>query len=289
MKPQDARALREDFGLFAKLGGRTLYGYQLAAAKLTKRTTVIVSPRQVGKSVFLGILACWWAFAHPGHVVLIVSASEESAKRIVTFARAFLSAAGLAASVVGEGVTSIELTNGARIMSVPTSERTVRGITADLVLIDEASGQPDSFLEAAVIPTTVARPNARIVMVSSPWGARGLFYRMHLQGLDPKDPHVETHVWKLADCPHIAPEVVEAMRSSMDPIRAAAELDGLFVVAGDLFLDPAAVMAVTAPYVMLDPADADGEPVTAGWDWGRMRDAHAVALVGVLDDFGVNP
>ena len=34
--------------------------------------------------------------------------------------------------------------------------------------------------------------------------------------------------------------------------------------------------------------DGAGMPATAGLDWGRRQDAHAVALAGLLDDYGVN-
>ena len=93
--------------------------WQAAALVLAKRTTVLVSPRQCGKSTALALLALHRAFARPEQVILIVSASDEAAKRLLGLAAATASRSRLlSGSVVDESASKIVLSNGSVILSV---------------------------------------------------------------------------------------------------------------------------------------------------------------------------
>ena len=136
-----ARA-REDLGTFARLVGRPLEPWQLPALRLERRTSVLAAPRQCGKSRALGLLAVHGAFRAPKFRVLIVSAGETGARRLLADVRALIAGApGLSVSVVDETAGFVRLTNGSEVRCVPASEAQIRGWVVDLLLVDEGSAR----------------------------------------------------------------------------------------------------------------------------------------------------
>ena len=59
---QDIRQAGRSLGFFARISASPLTPWQLEALSLPTRQTVLVAPRQTGKSYSLAVLACWWAF-----------------------------------------------------------------------------------------------------------------------------------------------------------------------------------------------------------------------------------
>ncbi|QIK76042.1 terminase large subunit domain-containing protein [Nocardioides piscis] len=279
---------------FAALVGHPLTPWQAEALTLESLFSVIVGPRQVGKSRALAVLAVWWAFRRPGQTVLIVSAGERSSKRLLGQVRRVLDHPLLAGEVVDESIERVLLGNGSQIVSVPASERAIRGFTVDLLLVDEAAFVSDDVLEGAALPTITAREaeGARVVLACTAWEASGLFYRFAMQGEGGHD-NVRTFRWRLADASTdnggwITPGYISLMRSSMDPLRWRTEYECEFVQGGAGFFSRDDLMAAVAPYRLSSPEDATGGTVVLGADWGNRVDSHAVALLGVVDDYGLN-
>ena len=124
----DLERARADLAVFADIVGRPLTPWQADALSLESRTTTIVAPRQSGKSRSLAVLALHRAFRAPGQRVLIVSAGEEAAKRLLAEVRSIaVGSPLLRGSVVDELASLVTLTNGSEIRSVPASERQIRG------------------------------------------------------------------------------------------------------------------------------------------------------------------
>lgn len=285
---QDVRAARDDLATFATLIGYPMERWQVAGMQSSARQTILISPRQCGKSRSLALLAVWTAFRQPGALVMIVSASETAATRLLYTVREICQHPLLAGSTVDETMTRLVLSNGSRVLSVPASEKSIRGWSVDLLVVDEAAFITEDILFGAAFPTTAARPNARIILASSPWGDQGPFYALAQQGLDPDNPHVDTHRWKLNDAHWISEAVIEAARATLSPLRFRAEYEGEFVTSGDAYFDRDDLLACVVDYPLVR-APGLKLPAVAGLDWGRRQDAHAVAIVGVLDDYGVNP
>jgi hypothetical protein len=264
--------------------------WQLEAMACPTRQIVLISPRQCGKSRSLSILATWTAFRKPKQMILLVSAGEEAAGRLLRTIRDITTHSLLAGSVVDETQHRVVLSNGSEIRSVPASDRQVRGWSVDLLIVDEAAFVSEDLLVSAALPTTAARPDAQIVLASSPWGDAGPFYSLAMQGMAGTNPHISTFRWKLNDAWWISGAVVEAARATMSPLRFRAEYEGEFVTSGDSYFDRDDLLACVADYPLRrDGLDGDRKmPGALGLDWGRQQDAHAIALVGLLDDYGIN-
>ena len=71
--------------------------------------------------------------------------------------------------------STIELPDGGRIMAVPGSEQTIRGVPAlDLLIIDEASRVTDELMVA--VRPMIATTGGTIMALSTPAGQKGWFF-----------------------------------------------------------------------------------------------------------------
>ena len=163
---QDITQARRDLGAFATLIGWPLETWQRDPLKLETRQTVLISPRQCGKSRSLSVLALWWAFRKPNQMILVLSAGDVAASRLLRTIRQAAAHPLLGASVNDETQHRVILSNGSEIRSVPASDSQIRGWTVDLLVVDEAAWLPADILLAAALPTTAARPDARVVLAS---------------------------------------------------------------------------------------------------------------------------
>lgn len=276
----DLAAARNDLAAFADLAGRPLTTWQADALRLDRPVTVVCSNRQAGKSRSLAVLAPFRAYREPGHRVLIVSAGEEAAKRLLAEVRSLVTGSPfLRGSVVDETAGLVTLSNGSEIRSVPASERQVRGWSVDTLLVDEAALVSDDLILGAAFPTTAARPDARIVLTSSPITTTGTFYNHLMLGRQGAE-HVAAFTWALADCSWISPSVVEAARASMSPMRFAAEYLGEPASASDALFPRHTVERQTAPYVMPGLHGLGEAAGVAGIDWGATTDRTALVSIG---------
>jgi hypothetical protein len=270
----DLRRARADLKAFSDAIEHSLTATQAGSLRLEQRTTVVVAPRQTGKSRSLSVLALWWAFRRGDQRVLVVSAGEHAARRLLGEAAAVaMRSPLLAGSVVDESGGLMRLSNGSEIRSVPASERQVRGWSVDLLLIDECALVDDDLLLGAAVPTTAARPDARIVLCGSPGAPEGSFYVFAELG-DQGSPDVVTHHWSLSDAAWIEGSVVESARAALAPAQFDREFGGQFadVGADERVIAPEWVAAAQARQL-----DGDG-PAVIGVDLARHGGDESVAV-----------
>lgn len=167
--------------------------------------------RQSGKSTVAAIIALHRATFYPGSLVLLLSPSlRQSSELFRTVARTY-GAIGETVPADALTVLRLELSNGSRVLSLPASEQTIRGLSAvDLLIIDEASRVGDD-LYSSVRPM-LATSNGRLIALSTPFGKRGWW----------SDAWHSSHDWRRVqvtaeECPRISPEfLVEEREQSGD-------------------------------------------------------------------------
>lgn len=161
--------------------------------------------RQSGKSTASGVLAAHDSMRLPERLALLIAPTERQSGELLRKARDVLVANG--ARIRQESALRMELANGSRIIALPGSEATVRTYSPDLVLIDEAARIRDELYGALRPMLAVSR--GRIVMLSTPWGRRGVFYHEWTEG---GDDWLRIRV-PATECPRIDPEWLEAERA----------------------------------------------------------------------------
>jgi len=121
-----------------------------------------------------------------------------------------------------ENKLSLELGNGSRILSVPSTEATIRGLSkARLLILDEASRIPDA-LYAAVLPFLAVSDGA-LALLSTPFGKRGFFYDAYRNRADWFYREVPAE-----QCPRISADFLGKMRHDMGEFFYAQEWECQF-------------------------------------------------------------
>src|SRR5215207_9603753 len=137
---------------------------------------ILCCGRQTGKSTVGAVLAVYKALTVPGSTVLVVAPGERQAKLLFSKARRLYEQAGHPLPAHSERRTGLELSNGSIIEALPAVERTTRGYSVDLLIVDEAAGVPDMDYHG-LLPTLIATRGEQ-VLLSTPRGKRGFFWEI---------------------------------------------------------------------------------------------------------------
>jgi cytochrome c-type biogenesis protein CcmE len=137
---------------------------------------ILCCGRQTGKSTVAAILALHRALTQPGSVVLVVAPGERQAKLLFSKAASLYRQAGYPLPAHSERRTGLELSNGSVIEALPAVERTTRGYSVDLLVVDEAAAVPDMDYHG-ILPALIATQGQQ-VLLSTPRGKRGFFHEI---------------------------------------------------------------------------------------------------------------
>ncbi len=167
--------------------------------------------RQSGKSTMSGLIALHRALYHPGSLILCLAPALRQSQELFGKIAGFYRDLGRPVAPQGERKLSLELENGSRIVTLPGSEKTVRGFSgAALLILDEASRVSDELYYA--VRPMLAVSGGSLMMLTTPYGKRGIFYEEWTSGAG--------HGWEryevpAAECPRISPEFLEEERDAL--------------------------------------------------------------------------
>jgi hypothetical protein len=131
--------------------------------------------RQSGKSTMAGVVALHRALTVPRSLVLILAPAERQAKELFSKVAEAYRALGHAVPAESYRKMGAELANGSRIEALPGTEKTIRGFSGvDVLLVDEASRVADELYYA--VRPMLAVSGGRLMMLSTPYGKRGVFH-----------------------------------------------------------------------------------------------------------------
>lgn len=133
--------------------------------------------RQAGKSTICAIKAIHKALFWDNQTVLIISPTQRQSSELHHTIRKLLKEISGDNKPTVDNVTSTELPNGSRIISLPGSEWTIRSYHADLIICDEAAGIPDEVF-AALSPMLLTT-NGTMILLSTPQGQEGFFWEAY--------------------------------------------------------------------------------------------------------------
>jgi hypothetical protein len=151
------------------------YSWQTDALDPKVKRLLLMCARQSGKSTVSSGLGGHTAKNIDRSLTLIISPSQDQSKETMKKVDDFL-AADSAIRLVKSSAFEKELENGSRIIALPGTERSVRGYSGPfLIIVDEASRVLDSTYKA-VRPMLTGNPDAKLIILSTPFGKRGFFY-----------------------------------------------------------------------------------------------------------------
>ena len=273
---------------------RPLWPHQLEAARSGAFITTVAAARRTGKTVLAEAMAMHVAFSNRGSRVLILSATQDAARRLTESIGATLDGNGLTrGAVVDAFATRVRLTNGSEIVSLPASQRQVRGYGENVLLtvLDESGFMPSELWTAAQYVVLDERANgSRLLLLGTPWGGAEHFFRRSFEAGQSGDQDHASFQWTYLANPRLDAVYLERQRGRVSPAEYAAEVLGEWSdAAGSLF--PRELLERQTADVELPPIgelEPPARPVI-GCDWGVSFDRSAVALVYRLPAASLNP
>ena len=165
--------------------------------------------RQSGKSTMAGLLALHKALIKRGSLILILAPAERQAKELFSKVAEAYRTLGHIIPADSYRKMGMELANGSRIEALPGTEKTIRGFSGvDLLLVDEASRVADELYYA--VRPMLAVSGGRLMMLSTPYGRRGVFHQEWTDGQG-----WERYEVPAGECPRISEEFLEEERQAL--------------------------------------------------------------------------
>lgn len=160
---------------FAAALGFTPDPWQADALRSTAPRVLLNVTRQGGKSLVAAVLALHQALYVPRSLALVISPSLRQSAELYRRVRELAASLPAPPRMTEDTATSATLANGSRVISLPSSEPTIRGYSSvDLLIEDEASRVPDPLYYAT--RPMLAVSGGRQLLLSTPFGRRGHFF-----------------------------------------------------------------------------------------------------------------
>jgi Terminase large subunit, T4likevirus-type, N-terminal len=175
------------------------------------------------------ILALHQALGTPSSLVLVLAPAERQAKELFSKVAEAYRTLGHIIAADSYRKLGMELANGSRVEALPGTEKTVRGFSGvDLLIVDEAARVADE-LYFAVRPM-LAVSGGRLLMLSTPFGKRGVFYSEWTEGASSA---WECYLVTAAECPRIPSAFLAEEREALGEWWYAQEYECRFMEAVD--------------------------------------------------------
>jgi len=196
--------------------------WQARLLTTTSRRVLMLCARQSGKSTITAVAALHEAIYAPSTTIILISPSQPQSTELFTKVHTFWQCLPGAPASEQETLTRMRLANGSRIISLPGSERTVRGYSgASLVIMDEAARTEDDLVSA--VRPMLATTDGRFIALTTPAGKRGWFYEQWLRGARWERISVTAE-----QCPRISKEFLAAELEALGPMQFAQEYQCVF-------------------------------------------------------------
>lgn len=189
--------------LILKAQGIEADPWQRALLLSTDKEVALNCSRQAGKSTTVAALVLHVALFNPNALILILSPGLRQSGEFFRKVKDAYNAIGRPLGTMAENQSTLEIPNGSRIVCLPGKEATVRSYSkVALLVVDEAARVPDDLYKA--IRPMLAVSQGRIILLSTPFGQRGFFF---------KTWHSDSHSWKRIkitwqQCPRITQDFI---------------------------------------------------------------------------------
>jgi hypothetical protein len=219
---RDDLRLALDRAAFARALGLEPDPWQERLLRTTADRMLLNCCRQSGKSTMTGLIALHRALYHPGSLILCLAPALRQSQELFGKVLGFYRDLGRPVAPQAERKLSLELKNDSRIVTLPGTEKTIRGFSgATLLIVDEAA-RVDDELYFAVRPMLAVSGGA-LMMLTTPYGKRGVFFEewtrgdkgQHVGPLSPSGAGWERYEVKAEECPRITPEFLKEEREAL--------------------------------------------------------------------------
>jgi len=204
--------------------GFSLDPWQTQVLQSPGKRKVFNCARQSGKSTVAAIKALHRAIFYQNSLIILLSPSQRQSSELFRKVTDLFKTLPNEdrPTLVEDNKLSLTMTNGSRIVSLPSNERTIRGYSAvDLVIEDEAAAVPDDIHKA--VRPMLAVSNGEYCQLSTPRSKSGHFWDAW------NSPEWEKVTFTAADNHRITKEFLDGERQDLGSRIYAQEYECVFV------------------------------------------------------------
>ncbi len=212
-----------------EITGYELDPWQKEVMRSDHKRHLLLCSRQTGKTETVALKAAFTAKMQPGCKILTLAPSHRQSRNLFSRISHTLAADP---SVKLERMTQTECDlagNGSSIVALPGNDPDrIRGMVADVILIDEGAFVLDSVLQ--IVFPMISTTNGSITMLSTPSGPQGVFHSEWEDGQG-----WNKTIALASDCPRISPEFLEEARIRLGDMAYRQEYLCEFLQSGAAF------------------------------------------------------
>ena len=134
----------------------------------------VLTARQVGKTTAAAVGMAHSAVFMPGSLSVVACPTQNQSAEALRKVRDMVLMAG--AELTTENKYSLELANRSRVLALPGTEESIRGLTVDAWIVADEAARLDPDIMAALHPMRTQRPDARFAMLSTAWSRTDPFW-----------------------------------------------------------------------------------------------------------------
>ena len=178
----------------------TMYDFQVDMVNSfhDNRFNIAKLPRQSGKSTIVTAYLLWYVLFNPNVNVAILANKAATAREML--GRLQLSYENLP-KWLQQGILqwnrgSLELENGSKILAASTSASAVRGMSFNVIFLDEFAFVPNHIADqffSSVYPTVSSGKSTKVIIISTPHGMN-MFYKLWHDAEQGKNEYLPTEV-----------------------------------------------------------------------------------------------
>jgi len=257
------------------------FGYQKPYLRDQSPQIVACCGRQTGKTTLTAIKALHFALYNNSTHTLITSSCLRQAmilfNKIVDFVEICVPAQEL---LTHHSQTKIIFTNGSDITALPcgVDGSKIRGYTSDLVVVDEANYVRANIINSVIRPTMSTRPNAKIIMISTPYTKDHPFY----EAFNNRKLGFSRYYFPTSINPLVTPKFLKQERRLIGEHDYNREYKAKFIDNQFAYFPSNIVLDCTADYELNNdptPAQKYAGEFFVGIDFGKHQDHSAIAIL----------
>ena len=182
---------------------RTPDDWQSKILRKRPKQSLLLCSRQSGKSTVSAALVAYQALFSNDSLVLIVSKAFRQAEELFRVVRSCIGNIVSNTEIIRENQTTLELSNGSRVISLPGREESIRSYSSVALLVIDEAAQVSDELYATVRPM-LAISNGKLMALTTPYGKRGWFFKAWMGDTEWYKVKITAN-----DCPRISDRFID--------------------------------------------------------------------------------
>ena len=249
--------------------------------------------RQAGKSTIVAAYFAWYVLFNENKTAVILANKQAIAIEIFGRVQFIIEnlPKWLQQGVVEWNKKSLVLENGSRCIAAATSASAVRGMSVNLLLLDEFAHLSPNLAEefiASVFPTLSSSESSKLVIISTPNGLNH-YHKLWVEAVNGNNDF-STVEGRWQENPKRSPEWAESQRKKLGEVKYRQEIECTFEGSSYTLVDGAklATLPLSMPLFDKDNLEVFVEPVkdrsyviTVDVSRGRHMDYSAFSVIDV--------